>query len=723
MEQTWADYIKNLHSRSSLNQSKQLDDAAYSVDAFEPDAGALNEIAEIRKQNLHIGKVINADSSNGVYLVAFNFPIASSGTICVDLTGNCVPFGVKTASRTTIGSTVLAYWDGQMTSFGYIFGSIPLDGTANDYIGTVFTNRISQISRTNESKNPLKKVLTDHLPMQYANDGKVSDAASLGDLTYSTLLGGLLHMDAFQIILQETERCSILLSVFNGLLRLTAQNYQLWTPASVSELFADRDFSHHFRGTSLYAWETLGMLTKPDGLESWTKDTGKSTGSESVREPKESMMPYLRLEELQGWLAQGIMRQVKSLPSGSKKFFVPAEFGEKVAGVFRESVHVDGTWMVDAAGGIFLRRRFNMPCYIKVKEAATEDKEKAEDKADKKTVEKLVQKEGAAYSTLQIEELVKREEEKALHAYAIGEESGAFKQAADIKEKKPIGIAELINKQFLKDSSGETAKTGIYGTDVKYCERDQLIAAANDGGMVIRDAFGNEIRTGPGGIEFISCADIAVRSGRRTVIMAGDDVILTANKSCDITAAQNDIRLAAYNNLEASSGLSGHGRLLLENNSTTKAVDTGSQVGEDVNTGGIVLAAKKSNICQYAGDIYTKASREIAEVGTHYAWYNSYNIAGKQSIKLVIDDPKDSKKVSNALEMTSYSVTTYGKFTANGQTFIDGSLFAGGSVTIDGGLRVAGSAIYTGSVSARNRQNGVVDADTGTDRVAWQFRE
>jgi hypothetical protein len=728
MDDQWIRYFQSLHASSLNSQSKQYEDINYDTTGVQRDPSAVNAVSDLRNSILHIGTVIFAHPYDGVYLVAFQFP-AAERQLCIDLNGNSTPFGVKKASRISVGSTVLVHWNGNMNSYGYIIGSISTNGIIHGYIDKVYTNRVSSISRTNYTKNPLMRTMATHLPMQYSNDGSVSDSTTLGDLTYSTVLGGLLHMDSFQIMLKEGDRCSLLLSIFDGLMRLTAHKYQLWTPASHIDIFFDRDYAYNIAQVTPYVWEALGIFKKPEKLEAWTQDTSKSVKSEAVREPtEEEMMPYCRMEEVKGWQGQGLIRQVKSLPDSNTKFFVPKKFNGRAYTVFREALHVDGTYIVESAGGLFLRRRYDIPCYLRFKNPTIEEKEKAEEELKKNIPEKLKQSNGAACSLLQIEELVEQEEKKALFAYAIGEKSEEY-QRVDT-DKNPImsqqdTIAELTRQQFLKDTKTITVKSGIEDIKTNYGKRDQLLGLTSDGGFLLRDAYGNEIRTGPGGIELISCADINIRSGRRTVVMSGDDTIITANKSCDITAAQNDVHIASYNNVEVTSGLSGKGRLLLENNAKTTAVDTEDTVGEDVNAGGIVLTSPKSNIYHYSLNNYTKTKRVVTEATDAYEWYNSYNLSGKRSIKLVIDDPKDSRKISNAVEITTQAVTTYGTLTADGRAFINGSLFVGGTATLNGSLRSTGSALYTGSVTARNRQNGVIDADTAQqikEQVA-EYRE
>jgi hypothetical protein len=716
MDDLWIEYFQSLRNKGIMEQGSVKDGDRYDTTGFKVDPSDFDAVDDMRNSRIYIGAVVQIYPSDGVCLVAFQFPVAERH-LCIGLNGNNTPFGVKQSLRTSIGSTVLVYWDGDMNSFGYILGNITTDGTVNGALPIVITNRLSQISRSDNVKNSLNQTIADHIPMQYSNDGNICDDTALGDLTYSTLLGGILHIDAFQILMKMTERCSTLMSIFNGLLRHTAQTYQLWTPASIVEISADRKYTHHVCKTALYSWEALGALEKPGKFEEWTKSTQSSDESVANQEPKEEeMMPYCRMEEIRGWQGQGLLRQIKSLPDGGGKFFVPKDFDSNVSSTFRESIHVDGTYLLDAAGGIFLRRTVNIPCFIKVKDAFNEDKEKAEEELEQEIPHKLEQENGANHTLMQIDELLTREDEKAVFAYSIGEKSEEYKKVSkDPEEAKKDSLSSLRSKQFLEDSKTKKLKAGIDDTEIKYGERDQLFGMTNDGGLILRDAYGNEIRTGPGGIEFISCGDINIRSGRRTVVMAGDDVIMTANKSCDITAAQNDVRIAAYKNVEVTSGLAGNGRLLLENNATTTTIDTKDTVGEKVTTGGIVLTAPKSNIYQYSLNNYKKAKRSVEEVTNHYSWHSTYNVSGKQSVKFAIDDPNDDRKIKNALELTTSSVNTYGSFTANSRAFINGTLFIDASTTINGSLRVMGSATYTGSVTARNRQNGVIDADTAKD--------
>jgi hypothetical protein len=121
--------------------------------------------------------------------------------------------------------------------------------------------------------------------------------------------------------------------------------------------------------------------------------------------------------------------------------------------------------------------------------------------------------------------------------------------------------------------------------------------------------------------------------------MSGDDTIITANKSVDITSAQNDVRLAAFNNMEIISGISSRGRILIENKGVSSELvdesgeNTGGDsvsntagqkykfstkiqtedIGEDVATSGILLVAKNSNLATYSQLKYDNAKVAVQD--------------------------------------------------------------------------------------------------------------
>jgi hypothetical protein len=119
---------------------------------------------------------------------------------------------------------------------------------------------------------------------------------------------------------------------------------------------------------------------------------------------------------------------------------------------------------------------------------------------------------------------------------------------AETLQAKP-DFSPLKNKQWLDRPQPKRLKVDHrYASD--YYETTAGIYALPDGGIVIQDGYGSEIRM-TGGSIFLTCpGDVWRMPGRSCIDWAGDDHIIKANNSVDITSSNKDVRVKAEHNLE-----------------------------------------------------------------------------------------------------------------------------------------------------------------------------
>lgn len=113
----------------------------------------------------------------------------------------------------------------------------------------------------------------------------------------------------------------------------------------------------------------------------------------------------------------------------------------------------------------------------------------------------------------------------------------------------------------------------------------------DDGSVVIRDAWGSEILMRGGSIIINASAQIEVRSGKSTVVMAGHDAIVKARQSVDLSATNKDVRIKGQENVQV---VSGAGLLIESKSDSTKAWN--GEPGEKAAGSGITLSAPKSGV-------------------------------------------------------------------------------------------------------------------------------
>jgi len=145
--------------------------------------------------------------------------------------------------------------------------------------------------------------------------------------------------------------------------------------------------------------------------------------------------------------------------------------------------------------------------------------------------------------------------------------------------------------------------------EVEYGGARASISLLSGGGIAIRGGCGEEILLQGGNITLSAPGDLRCLFGRSAVTLAGDDIVLRAKNSVDVTATDKDVRVKADRNLDMVGGMSGTGRTLLENKATRLPSLEGVQEreGEDINGAGVVIRASDSVLASYAQRIYTRS--------------------------------------------------------------------------------------------------------------------
>lgn len=124
-----------------------------------------------------------------------------------------------------------------------------------------------------------------------------------------------------------------------------------------------------------------------------------------------------------------------------------------------------------------------------------------------------------------------------------------------------------------------------------YCSRS-IIEQMPDGSVVIEDGYGSGIYLSQGNIRFTCAGDELHQPGRSFVAMAGDDAILRAGSSVDVTAALGDVRVKGERNVHVLAGNGKIGGVLVESRSLPIERPEGwlqDRKGEAAITGGVVF--------------------------------------------------------------------------------------------------------------------------------------
>ena len=145
--------------------------------------------------------------------------------------------------------------------------------------------------------------------------------------------------------------------------------------------------------------------------------------------------------------------------------------------------------------------------------------------------------------------------------------------------------AIAFNKKGTSDASGVDYTPGALNTHTyeipahvtmevdeqtksKYYKGRAGVFITEDGGIVIRDAYGSSIRMTGGNIYADCPGDILEMPGRDKVTIAGRNASLQAQQDVEVVSAIGNTRIKAHNQLSMLGGAAGTGGVLIENQAT-----------------------------------------------------------------------------------------------------------------------------------------------------------
>ena len=248
-------------------------------------------------------------------------------------------------------------------------------------------------------------------------------------------------------------------------------------------------------------------------------------------------------------------------------------------------MHVDGNGRlaVQSANGISLRRWDRIPipkrCF-----------EPWDPKGDK-------QDEDGVWDQTMKKKLPWKPSEKYPYAHSLElRDATAWRESSDVQriheQTEQVGKKDfkLVDEKEAKPPEDKYDEICKAESDFKKNEyRNAFVNIEPDGAIIIRDAWGSEIAMRGGNIVITCAGQIELRPGGNIVVAAGDDAVIKARNSIDITATEHDVRLKAERNMAVVAGSDGNskGGVLIESKGTgSGSWDTD---GEARDSRGIVL--------------------------------------------------------------------------------------------------------------------------------------
>ena len=544
----------------------------------------------------------------------------------------------------------------------YILGGIPsvLDVGKRAYHGYV-----SQASRKRVDELHKKHIKQkDGGQIVNFNAWRAIDSTLASEWGAVTSTGLSVTLDDFMVKMSVNEFCGVYAFYHDQMLRLAGNNLQIWSAGSERESLMDGLECNDTTGYAPYPWEAMGILQIGTEMiqdyETTTYLCPKQKPYYTHWENKhEFQQPYHRTQVFYGYLGQGGRKTVQAPPEGLDRWTYKPQPGSPPGppftaapgneypdikctggatklknheerpsfGLHEDNVGLDGRRFIASAKGITLAKRLLIPIPQRLKRP--EDPQ-----GDKGDNYKFSSQEGGGPAhdiTGDIELTVSPTKEGHLQRaagvldlhgylfnysgfhpfywhekdYKVWEQSELVQTTkTQINHKVPT-FKDLQTSMFLEVPAPKEWKIDHRYGQQKYYEAESHISLLEDGGVVIGDGYGGEIRM-TGGSVFISApGDVWLKSGRDAQVWAGGDCHVRARSSINMSATKEHVRIKSEKNVLILAGNSKEkeGGILLESRSNLREYDF-DQCGDKVKFGGVVMRAKDSNVAAIGDGVF-----------------------------------------------------------------------------------------------------------------------
>lgn len=622
--------------------------------------------------------------------------------------------GVKKVGAIQPGCRVFAILNEQMRR-GTIIGVVPVVSPTDavrvhDYISQVSTNNLLFDTFLGHHSFRLPK------PTQYENHAPI-DETTLGEWGRITESGGAIFLDSFMAFLRADENCGFWAFWHDQLARMQGHNLQLRSPALELYAFDDEDELSIISGVATYLWESLGLFMPGQAAKLRSVDELNQAGNAEfalgdLRDNGQT--PFHRLRTFEGYLGQGFRKQLRLPPQQFSASTVNTLEEPKTGpAVWEEHLSLDGNYHIVSSQGIFIAHApvFQTPVQKKSPEDPTGDSKKTGydyRKAKIKTgPDKNTELEGVGSALTANDELAYGMQWRAAHPFHYREKDWKIEEDGDQHAPSVPDFGSLRTVQYLGKAETDKLDVDEREKQAEFHKTLSFLSILRDGTVVIAGPGGEEIRMGGGNVEISCPGDIQLRPGRSCVTLAGRDAIVRANKSVELSANTEDVRIKSDRNMQLLAGNSGVGGLLLESKSIGELQDY-SKVGSEVVANGITFKSKSFVSC-LGKDVYLRsydagsgfgqiiidaAAGEGSIVTTSRDTAN-YNVAGLYQYFGPPDAPTGVNQYTDQISRLSGGLTcSYGV-----ATYINGALVTKGQVAIiDGHVASTADQPFVGTI-------------------------
>ena len=568
--------------------------------------------------------------------------------------------------------------------------------------------------------------------------GKPFDSTTAGEWGAITETGTRVLLDSFMVQVGAGEGCGFYAYLWDNLARVIGVNLQVWSNTAQRDSLDDDSEHYDIEGFCTYPWETLGLGRQ--GGEATIEKTAQQTEIDepwygAVEPYDDRQQAVQRMQHINGYLGQGGTRRLMAPTTGERNTLQNAV---AQAALFEEHIALTGRYTLRTADEVIIARRPLIPTITQQERPESPTGDKTDNyKAsgmfgagdEHKVVGSLKIPDGAedphvleAAAFQDIQAYVFNWD--AVHPFHYHKKDWKVSEESDTELGSSVpapDFSKLAQHKNMYLDGPETVTINVdhrYG-DVTYALASSYFTLLHNGGVVLGDGFGSEIRMSGGHIDISAPGDIWLKSGRNTVQWGGRDVITRAGNCCDISTTSGDIRLKAEKHLWGLAGNSGgDGIVMLESKGTTDQYNFESpdNFAEDATGSGVVLRSATGNIVNWAKDIYLRtgggpvatgnitldAAQGESNIITNSASILNFlrNTSSAEVLQIYYDLQDDKAQIGSIHSWTYNNMSINGSAQINGNLIVNGSIVSNQTIYVnDGHIATSQAAQFDGKVA------------------------
>lgn len=408
-----------------------------------------------------------------------------------------------------------------------------------------------------------------------------------GEWAQGNPMGVFIALFQFMATLKATERAKLECFVFDDLVRLTSGQFQHWNAFGETHIFNDAGQTNIEISGSHYAPETRGY-------NDYQKAVNPTETHDAMQERVQQKTPDItmkrRFRMFMGGLGDMVQIYLRNMEDADSPSTYSSE--EQWGASFKCHLDNSGALNVSSAAGIGMSLNDRIPVPKRNKEAWDQTGDTPEKTDAAKPDPKLHFDYGKDWPWMR--NIMAMDSE----AWEDGLSYKRFdEKPKDFTVPQPSGLGSIPGKyDNLKSDSRQD----------DYSKRKAGWKIEQDGSVRIWDNWGSEMYM-RGGDMVLSCPGHIIMQPGKGIIGMGNDIVLKAKNSIDITATDKDVRITSGQNIAAYAG-SG---MLFEADGSGDATYAEGDQGEDVIGGGIVFKARNSNIYLWGQNVTVYASQFI----------------------------------------------------------------------------------------------------------------